>query len=59
MEKVCRTCKRLVEEKECVVCRGTDLTTNWKGVVVVYDVDAEIAKKSGHEVPGKYALQVV
>ena len=58
-ERACRTCKRLVEGKECVVCKGKDLTRNWKGVVIVYDPESEIAKKTGHTVPGKYALQIV
>ncbi|MCK5474066.1 MAG: DNA-directed RNA polymerase subunit E'' [Candidatus Aenigmarchaeota archaeon] len=58
-EKACRACKRLVEGKECVVCKGKDLTRNWKGVVLIYDPESEIAKKSGHAVPGKYALQIV
>lgn len=49
----------MVNEKECVVCKSKDLTTNWKGVVIIYDCDSEIAKASGHETPGKYALQVV
>ncbi len=59
MEKACRVCKRLVTGKECVVCKNKDLTTNWKGVVIIYDSDSEIAKASGHETSGKYALQVM
>ncbi len=57
--KACRECKRIVEEgDECVVCGSKDLTRNWKGIVIVWDVESEIAKKLGITAPGKYALQV-
>ncbi|MBW6451483.1 MAG: DNA-directed RNA polymerase subunit E'' [DPANN group archaeon] len=59
MENACRICKRLVEGSECPVCKSKDLTKNWKGVVIIYDVNSEIAKKTGHDTPGKYALQVI
>jgi len=55
----CRSCKRLVDGRECVVCKSTDLTRSWKGVLIVYDSDSEIAKKAGQAVPGKYAMQIV
>lgn len=59
MERACKVCKRLTDEKECPVCKSKELTNNWKGVVVIYDPESEIAKKTGHAVPGKYALQVL
>lgn len=57
-ERACKSCKRLTEEKECVVCKTEDLTRNWKGVLVVYDPESEVAKKAGIAVPGRYALQI-
>ena len=57
--KACKNCKRLVEGKECVVCKNNDLSRNWKGTVVIFDSESEIGKKSGHKVAGTYALQVL
>jgi RNA polymerase subunit RPABC4/transcription elongation factor Spt4 len=59
MERACRVCKSLGDEKECVVCKSKDLTTNWKGIVIIFDADSELAKSTGHETSGKYALQVM
>ncbi len=56
---VCKTCKRIVEGKECAVCKSQDLTRNWKGILIVYDGESEIAKKAGQAIPGKYAMQIV
>ena len=58
MEKACKVCKRLTEASECDACKSTDLTRNWKGTIVVYDVEADMAKKSANAIPGKYCLQV-
>ncbi len=57
--KACRVCNRIVEEgNECAVCGSKDLTRNWKGIVVIWDVESEIAKKLNISAPGKYAIQV-
>jgi len=59
MEKACRICKRIIEEgNECAICGSTDLTKNWKGVVIIFNPESEIAKKLGITVPGKYAINV-
>ena len=58
-ERACTVCRRLNEKSECEVCRSKDLTSNWKGVIVVFNIDSEIAKKAGIAVPGRYALQVL
>ena len=58
-EKVCRICKRFVEGNECPVCKKSNLSRSWKGVVIIIDPkDSEIAKLLGIEVPGKYCLWV-
>lgn len=58
-DQACKTCKRLVEGKECAVCKSKELTRNWKGVLIVYDADSELAKNGGQEIPGKYAMHIV
>lgn len=59
MENACRICKVLTDKNECPICKAKDLTKNWKGVIIIYDPESELAKKTGHSVPGKYALQVM
>ena len=59
MKKACKSCKRIMEKGNvCPVCRGTDITSSFQGVVVIFDVESEIAKKLGITAPGKYALKV-
>lgn len=56
---VCRKCKRFVTEKECVICKSSNLSASWKGLVIINDPqDSEIAKVMEITVPGKYALFV-
>jgi len=59
MERACKICKHLTSGKECEIDKSKELTRNWKGVVLVFDTNSEIAKATGHPVPGKYALQVL
>jgi len=58
--KACKNCRRIIDKGNvCPVCKSTDLTTNWKGFVIVIDpTNSEIAKKLGIKLPGKYALRL-
>jgi len=58
--KACKTCRRILEDSDsCPVCKTSQLTTNWKGFVVVIDPEkSEIAKKLGITIPGKYAIRL-
>lgn len=56
--KACKQCKRIVEKNICPVCKTTDLTSNFKGIVVIFDAESDLAKKLGITAPGKYALRV-
>jgi DNA-directed RNA polymerase subunit E" len=57
-KKACRTCKRIVTGNTCPICKTSDLTTTFQGIVVIFDVESEIAKKLGITAPGKYAIRV-
>lgn len=57
-EKACKNCRRLVKGNLCPVCKSSDVTTNWKGLIVVINPDSEIAKEAGITAPGKYAVRV-
>ncbi len=58
-DQVCKACKRIIEGKECAVCKSGDLTRSWKGTLIVYDTDSGLAKSAGQAVPGKYAMHIV
>ena len=57
-KQVCRNCRRFTTEKVCPVCKSTNLSNSWKGMVIIVNVDSEIAKVLQIETPGKYALFV-
>jgi DNA-directed RNA polymerase subunit E" len=59
VEKACKRCKRITTEKQCPICKGQELTPNWRGLVVIINPEkSEIAKQLNVELPGKYALKV-
>jgi RNA polymerase subunit RPABC4/transcription elongation factor Spt4 len=56
--QVCRNCRRFTKEKVCSVCKSTNLSTSWKGIVIIINTEGEIAKTLEISEPGKYALYV-
>jgi RNA polymerase subunit RPABC4/transcription elongation factor Spt4 len=56
--QVCRNCRRFTREQVCPFCKSTNLSSSWKGLVVVIDADSEIAKILNVNEPGRYALYV-
>jgi DNA-directed RNA polymerase subunit E" len=58
-EVACKKCKAVTTGKVCPVCKSTDLTTNWSGIVVVFDpIKSQIAATLDISVPHKYAVKV-
>ena len=57
-KKACRQCRRIITGNTCPVCKTQDTTTTFQGVVIIFDVESEIAKKLGITAPGKYAVRV-
>lgn len=57
-EKVCRTCRRVVESNECPICKSNDLTNKWRGMIVIIDPESEIAKSMGIAAAGRYAIEL-
>lgn len=45
-------------EKICPVCKSTNLSTSWKGMVIILDPNSEVAKALKISEPDKYALYV-
>ncbi|MBS1267459.1 MAG: Transcription elongation factor Spt4 [Nitrosopumilus sp.] len=59
-EMACRKCKCVTTGKICPVCKSSDLTPDWNGVVLVVDpTNSEISKTLGITQKGKYAIKVV
>ncbi len=58
-EMACRKCKFVTTGKVCPVCKSSDLTPDWNGVVLVVEpTDSQIARTLGISKKGKYALRV-
>ena len=56
--QVCRNCKRFTNESVCPVCKSSNMSSSWKGVVVIVDTNSETAKALNITEPGRYALYV-
>lgn len=58
-EMACRKCKFVTTGKVCPVCKSSDLTPDWNGIVLVVNPQgSQIAKTLGIKEKGKYALRV-
>lgn len=59
-DRACVECKRIVKSgTECPICKGNDLTTAWKGLIIIYDPEhSELAEQVGVDTPGSYAIRV-
>lgn len=57
--RACRTCKIITEENICPICRSTDLSDDFSGLLVVLDPEnSQLAKKMEIEKGGRYALKI-
>jgi RNA polymerase subunit RPABC4/transcription elongation factor Spt4 len=57
-KQACRNCRKFTSEKVCPHCQSTNLSTSWKGMVIIVDSESQIAKTLQINEPGKYALYV-
>ncbi len=57
--KACRVCRLITTKSHCPVCRGTNLSDSFSGVVLIFDPEhSMIARKLNISEPGEYALNV-
>jgi DNA-directed RNA polymerase subunit E" len=55
----CRTCKIIIDENVCPVCKGTDLSDDYSGLLIVIDPEtSQLAKKMEIVKEGRYALKI-
>ena len=57
-EFACKICKRILKSNFCPVCKTNEVTKSWKGVLIVFDSDSELARAAGITASGKYAVRV-
>lgn len=57
--RACRTCKNISEETICPVCKGTEFSDDYSGLLVVLKADNSLlAEKLDTKEPGVYALKI-
>jgi DNA-directed RNA polymerase subunit E" len=58
-EVACKKCKAVTIGKVCPICKSTDLTPDWSGIIIVFDASkSQIAATLDISIPHKYALKV-
>ena len=58
-ELACRKCKNITSGRVCPSSGGTDLSTDWSGLIVLSDPDkSQVAKQLEFTKPGRYAIKV-
>jgi DNA-directed RNA polymerase subunit E" len=59
MSRACRTCKIITEENVCPICKGTDLSDDYSGLLIVVDPEgSQMAQKMEIKKEGRYALKI-
>jgi DNA-directed RNA polymerase subunit E" len=57
--RACRTCKIIIEENLCPICKNTDLSDDYSGLVIILDPEnSQLAKKMEIRKKGRYALRI-
>ncbi len=57
--RACRTCKIVTEGNVCPICRSTDLSDDFSGLLIILDPEnSQLAKKMEIEKEGRYALKI-
>ncbi len=57
-ELACRRCRAITTGKVCSICKSTDLSADWYGLVVIVSEESQVAKMLNIKHRGKYALKV-
>jgi len=56
--KACRVCKVVTEQNTCPVCKGSDLSEDFSGFVIILDPNSQLAQKMKITEAGQYALKI-
>ena len=59
MKRACKACKIITEDSLCPICKTTDISDDYSGLLVVLDPEgSQLAKKMGITEAGRYALKI-
>lgn len=59
MSRACRTCKVITEENACPICKSTDLSDDYSGLLIVLNPEgSQLAQKMEIKQEGHYALKI-
>ncbi len=59
MSRACRNCKIIIEENICPLCKGTDLSDDYSGLLIVVDPEgSQMDQKMDIKNEGRYALKI-
>lgn len=59
VERACRRCHYITEERVCPNCKSTDLSEDFSGVIFIFDpASSAIAKTLKINKRGRYAIKV-
>ena len=57
--RACRSCKNISDETVCPVCKGTEFSDDYSGLLIVLDPENSIlAEKLDTTEEGSYALKI-
>ena len=57
--RACRTCKNISEETICPICKGTEFSDDYSGLLVVLNAENSLlAEKLDTNQAGVYALKI-
>ncbi|RPI81954.1 MAG: transcription elongation factor Spt4, partial [Nitrosopumilales archaeon] len=45
-ELACKKCKAITVGKVCPICNSTDLSTDWSGIVIIFDAKTSLIAKT-------------
>lgn len=58
-EYACKKCKAITIGKVCPICKSTELSPNWSGIILIFDAEKSlIASTLDIKKAHKYALKV-
>jgi len=58
-EVACKKCKAVTVGKVCPICKSSELTPDWYGIILIFDpIKSRIASLLEIRAPHKYALKV-
>ncbi len=56
--KACRVCKHITSKEQCPVCGSKELSSDWKGKIVISDFErSKLSERLKIKANGQYAIR--